>query len=474
MGPVIKPLVGRPESLSATGEGPLDRRAPAMSAVRRASSFVSSQPGPTGMTAGRPGRTQERPVRVPLAAPVPSGERSLSRASVLAAVAGARGVAALPVNRGRFRNASAAYDTRLAAYPLDASFERGYETAVGQLFAGYPFGFGGYRGNPFDDAIPDDNETGGDTNGGGDGEGGGNDDGQNPPPPPDQGDDTPPPPPDGGPPGRRYSFLLIGDFEEVDSKSKVFRSYRDADGAFVIEDKVKVNPFPGTVGGGNLLFPAENQLLFSDDVDGDGRLDLLFTEKADQGTILHLLLGGPSGGYPQHASTFFVWQAISSMGLLDFDGDRELDVAVLFRNASTLSVYSTKGGEFKYLKEIVLPFEPSVVVDSQFEGLPAERRLHVFDASFYRVATLTSGNPAYFLHGLSGGRAFKSYKLDAEIDGPGETELQVFEEGGGIALAEKRGGSWVVLGRFSTTDHYPFVVFGDYLNTGTRQLICLP
>jgi hypothetical protein len=479
MGPVIKPLAGLSGSQPAAGEDRFDRASsPLSQSARGSSSFVSSQPGATKAGAFRPGKTLERPGTPPLAALAPGGG-NIPRAGMVTAAAVARGPIPSSVNQGRPRNAQSTYDTQAGVYPQDVSgFEQGYETAMGQLFQNYPLGFGGYRGNPFDDALPDDNGTGGDSNGDGGDNGGGDDQGGVTPPPPDQGGDdtTPPPPVDGGPPVKRYSFLVIGDFPGVKSTSKVFRAYREPDGSFVIEDKVRVNPFPGTVGGGNVLFPAENQQLVSDDVDGDGSLDLLVTEMTSQGTILHLLLGDASRSYlqPPYASALFLWKMISSVALLDFTGDGKLEVAVLFRNTSNLFVYTLEGGEFKYLEEIILPFEPSLVVDSQLEGFPKERRLHIFDASFYRVATLTSSNPGIFLLGLSGGQAFKTYKLEGEEDGPGETEVQVFEDSGGIALAENRGGSWVVLVRFSTTVRYPFAIFGDYLNAGTRQLICLP
>ena len=180
----------------------------------------------------------------------------------------------------------------------------------------------------------------------------------------------------------------------------------------MINDELKVTPFPNIVGGGTqLLGFAENQQVVADDFDADGRLrfvgDPLGRRK---GPALDLFTRDVSGNYRKQASSFFLWKAVSSIAMLDFDADGNLDLALLFRDSPNLFIYKREGQEFKYLKEIVLPFEPSVVVDSLFEGFPRERRLHVFDASFHRVATLTSSNPGIFLLGLPGSQSFKSYQ----------------------------------------------------------------
>ncbi len=359
------------------------------------------------------------------------------------------------------------------------SLDQKYQAAMGELFRDFPLGLGGYGGNPFNDALPHDGKP-TDDSGKPNGDDGGNDGGDNNNNGNNNGNDSevhppPTPPPDDHPKAKRYSFLLIGDFGGGQSKSKVFRGYREPDGSFVSDDGARINPLPATLGGGRLLTPPENMHLVSADIEGDGNLDLLVSQVVAQGTVLELYLGNASGTYgPPSAGAFFIWQAISSVGLFDFDSDGKLDLAVLFPNSSNLFVYTIDGQDFKYLKEIVLPFEPSVVVDSLIEGFPGERRLYVFDASLYRLATLSSRNPGVFLLGLATLQSFKSYRLDAEEDGPGEADILVFENSGGIALAEKRGGSIVVLGSFSTIERYPIIVFGDYQNTGSRQLLCLP
>jgi len=445
-------------------------------AAPRSSSFFVSQPGPA-----RPGtfstvKGQERKVSSSTTGRLqsqvlPAGGKTTP---VVARVARGPLGQILPPARAVDRRS---YPPVSPAYSQDlSSFEQGYETAMGQLFQGYPPGLGGYGGNPFNDALNPDGKTdkgdgNGDGNGNGD-SGNGNDSGG--------GDTTPPPPPpppnDGnGPATKHYTFLLVGQFEGVQAEGRVFRGYRDEDGGFLIEGKGRVNPFPNIIGGGAVPFRfPENQQVVSDDVNGDGRLDLVVTKLESQGSRIELYLRESSGLYRLEASGFFLWKAVASIDLLDFNSDGQLDVAVLFRNSANLFIYAREGKEFKYLKEIVLPFEPSVVVDSVFEGFPRERRLHVFDLSFQRVASLTARSPGVFLLGLPGVKNFTSFKLDGEEGGPAETELQVFEDSGGIALAEKRGEAWVVLGRFSTSVRYPVVVFGDYLNTGSRQLICLP
>ncbi len=475
-GLVMKPAIGLPAPQAESAPVvPLRRAvtAPLSPIASHYSSFVSSPPR-TARTA--PARVQQSNIAAGAARVAEPAVLNRPQAGSPPAAVSAPGPVPSHVSRAVRLDPQPSNDNWSSAYPQDlSSFEQGYQTAMGQLFQDYGLGFGGYGGNPFDEALPGDDKN---TNGDSGDEGNNNDDGGNdsdnpPPPPPPQPPPTPPPDDDVTPPANRYSFLIAGNFEGLDSKAKIFRGSRHVDGGFVLENNFRVDPFPGTVGT-QVVSLAPDQQIVSDDFDGDGKYDLMVTQSATQGTQLELWLHDGSGTYKKQATGFFLWNKITSIGWFDFNKDRKLEVALLFAGASNLFIYTVEGEEFKYLKEIVLPFEPSMVVDSVLEGFPRERRLYVFDSSFYRVATLTSGNPGVFLNGLVTAQSFKSFTLDGEDDGPGETNLQVFEDSGGIALAEKRGAGWVVLGRFSTTVRYPVVVFGDYVNTGARQLFCLP
>jgi hypothetical protein len=384
----------------------------------------------------------------------------------------------------------AAAESREAWLARDLSrLERGYESAMGQLFDQRTTAYAGYLGNPFHDALPADGTgDGGDNgnnsnNGNNDNSNGNNSDsgsgngnnggGQNN----NNGGDQQPPSGDGGStvPPHRYSFLLIGEFEGVDSTTRVFRGYRNDDGSFMIQDKVRVDPMSGVVGGAARAGFTDGNLVVSDDIDGDGDVDVVLVQAADQGSVVQTFLRQPSGDYLKQVESFFLWRAIASLSLFDFNSDGRLEIGVIFRNEPNLFVFAIEGREMKYLKEIVLPFQPSVVVDSHFDGVPNERRLHVFDASFQRVVSLTSRRPSVFLLDMPGLVASVStFQLDGEIGGLPATEVKVFETNDRVCIFEPRGQGWVTRGSFVVTPHCPLIVLGDYLRQGSRQLFWLP
>ena len=446
--------------------------------VMRSSSFITS-----GAVLGKPAPTRSSPVeRVkpadvlarrqssgPAASSTRSSDRSRLGENLPDAIAG----------RSQAANLAGGSPSRLGGgrYAQElSSFEQGYQAAAAELFNNYPLGFRNWVTNPFDDALPDDPPKDGDSpdpGNNGDNKPGDNGNGgsQTPDPPPND----PELPPDDPlpPPIKRYSMLVAGEFEGAGSKNRVFRSYRNEQGRYVLENGGVVDLFSGVVGVPQIQLAGDQQLVV-DDLDGDGRNDLLVTSRATQGTVFEVYFRDSRNTRPD-IGTMFLWKSVVAIGLLDFNADGRLDIAVLFRNTPNLFVYTiSEDNKFDYLKEIVLPFEPSLMVDSHFESLTGERRLVFFDASFRRIATLTSRNPGVFLLGLPTSQTFRSFKLDAEEDGPGATEVRVFENDRGIAFFEKKLGGWTAIASFSTSVRFPIVVFGDHQNVGTRQLLCLP
>ena len=370
--------------------------------------------------------------------------------------------------------AEAATNSRLAR---DLSrLERGYETAMGDLFDQRAASYGSYFGNPFRDALPTDDQHGGSTdngnnNGNNNGNGGNNNNGNGGNNNNGNGGNNQGGNGGGGatPTPHSYSFLIVGDFEDIQS-GPVFRAYRD-NNEFVTADGAQIpDPLLGTVSGDAPLVFDPGQRVYVEDVDGDGVNDLVLSGPGPQGSGVQIWLKRGSV-YVKDAETYFLWRGVSSLALFDFDRDDKLEVAILFRGEPNLFVFDIDGHELKYLKEIVLPFQPSVVVDSLFEGPLDQKWLHVFDTSFRRVASLTSQNPSVFLLGVGSLTGLISTcKLDAEVGGPEELELTIFEAGGRLSLFEKKGQGWYTRGSFLTVDGYPLLLFGDYLDKGSRQL----
>jgi hypothetical protein len=244
----------------------------------------------------------------------------------------------------------------------------------------------------------------------------------------------------------------------------------------VAAGKIRVNPLYGVVSGARpfLVVGASGQLLTCD-LDGDRILDAVIANITSQGTLVEMYTGDGSGGFKYRASGFFLWKAVASFGVLDFNGDGESELAVLFRGSPNLFVYERTEGEYRYVKEVVLPFEPGLVVDADFSGLVKEHRLYVFDSGLRRTVALTSVSPQVLLQGLYAPlERFREVFLESEPDGPGEAELVLFDYAGRLTVAERKQGGLVLHGGFDFSGEIPLILFGDLLGAGSRQLFCLP
>ena len=272
-------------------------------------------------------------------------------------------------------------------------------------------------------------------------------------------------------PSNPFDFLVVGDCGSNEGEN-VLRATRDRRGDFVVENSFRFNFLAGLVG---VMFVfQENEQPLTVDLNGDGLTDLVYARHGDEGTTLESYVRDPSGSFHRWAFSTLPQSTVTSFAVFDFNADGQLEIAALLKNHPRLIIYERSGDQFEYLREVVLPLSPGWVVDSE-QGVPPERRLHIFDTSLQRVVTLRQQNGRFL---LSGSKEPLSYLQGVEVEASwqeiGSHEIVVFEYGNRIALAERRSQGVSFYGSFDTAVKVPLVIVGDYLGIQSRQLVYVP
>ena len=291
---------------------------------------------------------------------------------------------------------------------------------------------------------------------------------QDPPPPP------PPPPVVDGPkppamnvsagvlqtiekveelPEGPFNFLLTGDFSE-NGEEMVFRAIRDDLGRFVLENYTRY-----TLSTGFLLFKEDEQVLTAD-LNRDDALDLVVVREGSRDLVE--IFEGKGGTLFEKWTSLSVSAKIIGISAFDLSGDGEDDLVLILEGVSHLIVYERAGSDFRYSKELVLPFEPGLLVEAQ-ESLE-ERRLYVFNSTLTEVVTLSSEEPGVLISGLDTVLDhFKTISVDGFAG-----EISFLNWGGRITLAQTTSQSVLFVGSFAVADQTPVVILGR------QQLLFVP
>ena len=145
-----------------------------------------------------------------------------------------------------------------------------------------------------------------------------------------------------------FNFAVIGDLSQSGRES-VSRAIRDPQGRFVMENGTRL-----TVSTGFFLFDDDDHLLTLD-VNRDGIADLvLFREDAD-GSVVDVLEGTGELRFDKWAPLSLP-QKIVGVSAFELSGDSQDDLVFIVEGVPRLVIYERAGSQFRYSKELVLPY----------------------------------------------------------------------------------------------------------------------
>ncbi len=300
-------------------------------------------------------------------------------------------------------------------------------------------------------------------------------------PPPDQ------PPPDPDPdapisnepplqtesPEPAYDFLVLGESQDPSDPRLVFRAIRDESGDFLVEDG-SVLQIPAFAVRESVSVSGNVQVVTSD-WNGDGLPDVVLARNRDDGLWLELFLRKPAGLtlYENVAQGHFPLARVRNLALFDFDADGVLEIAAIMAGNSHLVVYSLVGGEVRYLKELVLPFEPSLVMDLRISHTGrVARLLYVFDQTLTSGLTFSSFAPDVFqlTNESPALRILDVFMAGDSID----DQILAVESHDRVIVVRRTLNGVELLTRFDTSRGTPDGVIGDYFGNGGRQMLLWP
>ena len=268
-----------------------------------------------------------------------------------------------------------------------------------------------------------------------------------------------------------YDFLIIGKLEGNEEGRGVSRAIRESRWEFVLENSFRFSFFPHH----EPRSFSENEQLVTADLNGDGLSDFVFAYVGPLGTRLDSYVRDSLGGGQRWAYGFLFQESVRSFAVFDFDGDEHPEIVLALFDHPYLVVYRRSGERFEYLQELVLPFTPGLVVNSETGPFARGRRVYVFDLFLEYVVSLSSQHPGAFLVESNLPLTYLR-NIDVDISGSGVAEkgATVFEYGGRIAVAERGKSGVNLVGSFDISVEGSLVIVGDYLGHHSRQMIYVP
>ncbi len=353
-----------------------------------------------------------------------------------------------------------------------SGLEGGYHQAQTNLFPRGGYGGGGFGGNPFQEALGDDDPQGGDDGptGEGDGDPGGSDPtgtpvDSEPPAPTPAGDDSP---------ASQFSFLMLYDGGGTEGV-QVSRAHHHGDGNFTLENGERLSLFSGFLNTSSpVLTLGPGKAVMTGDMNRDGLADAFGVSWGHFGTALQSLLGRGSGGWQEHFKFFWPYQVAQSFALYDFDSDGDSELVAVFSDSGNLFIYQITEQGLEYDREVVVPFNAAWVVKTHDSGVVEADYLEVFDSSLGISVTFSSRFPGIYSHARAP-TYVSSVQVDLDsVPGFGVQSFQVLRYRDRALLFETTGNFTTQLGSFARFPRFPSVIVGDFQELGTRQLIMVP
>lgn len=312
---------------------------------------------------------------------------------------------------------------------------------------------------------------------------------ENPPPPGGSGKSeppNPPPPPDNSGPkdskddssANPYGFVIMGDFPGIPGPDHVFRAQRRNETDFALDNSFLLR-LPSRIDQELRSFDPSQRVVVGN-LNGDLRTDFVLAEPTNLGVSLQWYTQDTGGNFRRNArGTITEATSVKSIALLRFAPDEEPKLAVVVSGNSNLLIYERRGHTIAYVKDLVLPIKPALLVGAPQDLILGRKvpALVCFNETMSRVVTLMVRNPGrdVVFFGPSPAFTHPGKSLKVHLTGEnGESEILVFEEEGRTTLAEKTSRGVTFVGSFDTMRRVPLALVGDFFDTGHWQLSFVP
>ena len=270
-----------------------------------------------------------------------------------------------------------------------------------------------------------------------------------------------------------FNFLIVGDFSNIGENRRIFRANRDDLGNFVLDNSLSFTLLPWETS--QIFIFNEAQRPLSSDLNGDGLVDLVISRRGPLGTALDSFIRQPDGHFEYQAHGFLFRQNVRGFSSFDFNSDGEQDLALIIENNPRLVVYQREDETWKYAREIVLPFVPSLAIVGQGQGILQPPRLYLMDASLMRITYLTARAGGVFFSQPFVPFRPSVHNLDVHlIGGRSQHNVLAVDTGTHILVAERNKLGLDFWAGFDVTYGVPLMMLGDYQRNHTRQLVLMP
>ncbi|MGW8180724.1 MAG: hypothetical protein ACWGQW_18480, partial [bacterium] len=159
----------------------------------------------------------------------------------------------------------------------------------------------------------------------------------------------------------------------------------------------------------------------------------------------------------------------------DFESDGTDELAVLFAGNSNLVIYRIEDDQLRYLREMPVPFEPSILVGTQDQGVFKQQYLQVLDRTLQRSIVFSSLFPgAYSFSKPSSFQSSRSITLDPPDEASQGEQFSILRYDDVVVVVETGADGLVFIASFTYTAGYPKLAVGRSLEDGSRQVLFVP
>jgi hypothetical protein len=271
-----------------------------------------------------------------------------------------------------------------------------------------------------------------------------------------------------------YNYLLLGDFSG-DGENLVSRAYQDEEGDFVLERGGEMSLFaPGIGLPSTFVTAGPGEMVLAADFTGDGWDDILTVRSEGIGTAVKGWERTGLVGLELRVKAFFPYRAVRSAALFNFDSDAPVELCVLFDGEGDLTIYDLEGDSLRYLREVVLPFEPTLVVSTTDEGVFNHHYLHILEETGLKSISFSSRYPGIYSFGRPPSYVREElFVLDGVEKDAGDV-FRLLHYRDLVAIVQVEADRPRFWGSFGTSYRFPVVLLGTFAEDEGSQLFFWP